>query len=175
LIDVARDRLQSVKLTRVDESAGDLVRAAVAAAGASKEISISSDPEARVWADPDRVLQVLVNLITNAKRYGRSEIQVIAARRGNDVVFAVHDNGPGVPAKFQTGMWERFERGAHKDNASVPGSGIGLSVARDLVLAHGGAITYRTSEILGGACFEFTIPAASNRPAELAQTAKPAS
>jgi len=56
-------------------------------------------------------------------------------------------------------MWGRFERGFHKVNRDVPGSGIGLSVAKDLVTAHGGTIGYRTSELLGGACFAFTIPA----------------
>jgi signal transduction histidine kinase len=168
LIDVARDRLQNVKLNPSDCSAAELVRDAVAAGGGGKNITTSADSNARVWADPDRVLQVLVNLITNAVRYGRSEIQVVARQGRAEVLFAVHDNGAGVPPQFQGNMWERFERGAQKENSSVPGSGIGLSVARDLVKAHGGSITYRTSELLGGACFEFSIPVPKPEPAELA-------
>ena len=66
-IDVARDRLQRVKLNRIDASAYELARDAVASGGGGKNISITADPAARVWADPDRVLQVLVNLIRNAK------------------------------------------------------------------------------------------------------------
>jgi signal transduction histidine kinase len=159
LIDVARDRLQSVKLTRVEYGAADIVREAVATAGGGSGIRIEADPEARIWAEPDRIRQVLVNLITNAVRYGGSEILVTASSNGQLVEFAVHDDGDGVPAKFQSEMWGRFERGSHKDNKSVPGSGIGLSVAKDLVTAHGGTIGYRTSELLGGACFAFTIPA----------------
>ena len=158
LIDVARDRLQNVKLTRVDYGAADIVREAVAASGAGREIRIAAESEARVWAEPDRVRQVLVNLITNAVRYGHSEILVTAARTGGMVTFAVHDDGEGVPPKYQADIWERFERGFHKFNTSEPGSGIGLSVAKGLVTAHGGTIGYRTSELLGGACFEFTIP-----------------
>jgi K+-sensing histidine kinase KdpD len=92
---------------------------------------------------------------------------VTAASVGQFVDFAVHDDGEGVPAKFQSDMWGRFERGMHKDNMSVPGSGIGLSVAKDLVTAHGGTITYRTSELLGGACFAFTIPIPAPDPAGL--------
>jgi signal transduction histidine kinase len=168
LIDVARDRLQSVKLHRIDASASELVRDAVASGGGGKNISITADPAARVWADPDRVLQILVNLITNAIRYGRSEIQVSAKQGNGEVLFAVHDNGAGIPPKFQHAMWDRFERGAHKDDQSVPGSGIGLSVAKDLVTAHGGTILYRTSELLGGACFEFSIPTPKPEPAQLA-------
>ncbi|MGH8928211.1 MAG: sensor histidine kinase [Acidimicrobiia bacterium] len=158
LIDVARDRLQNVKLDRVEYGATDLVREAVAAVGSGKNITIQSDSEARVFADPDRIRQVLVNLLTNAIRYGRSEIQLVVRPRDGSVVFEVHDNGDGVPSKYQGAMWERFERGANKYNANVPGSGIGLSVARDLVCAHGGSIGYRASDVLGGACFEFTIP-----------------
>jgi signal transduction histidine kinase len=99
-----------------------------------------------------------VNLITNAVRYGGSEILVTAARNGQVVEFAVHDDGEGVPSKFQSEMWGRFERRSQKGNMSVPGSGIGLSVARDLVAAHDGTIGYRTSELLGGACFAFSSP-----------------
>lgn len=172
LIDVAQDRLQNVKLNRIDASASDLVREAVASGGGGKNIKVTTDPDARVWADVDRVLQVLVNLITNAIRYGRSEIQVVARKGNGEVLFAVHDNGAGVPPKFQHGMWDRFERGAHKDNSSVPGSGIGLSVAKDLVTAHGGVIAYRTSDLLGGACFEFSIPVPKQDPAELAHAVR---
>jgi hypothetical protein len=164
LIDVARDRLQNVKLTRDDYSAAGLVREAVAATDGAGKVRVETDPEARIWADPDRVRQVLSNLITNAMRYGRSDILVTAVDQGMMVALAVHDNGDGVPAKFQNDMWGRFERGLHREDSSVPGSGIGLSVAKDLVTAHGGTITYRTSEILGGACFEFTIPTPEETP-----------
>jgi len=74
-------------------------------------------------------------------------------------VFSVHDDGDGVPNKYQHTIFERFERGAHKFDSAVGGSGIGLSVGRDLVTAHGGEIRYRPSDLLGGACFEFTLPA----------------
>ena len=156
-----------MKLTRTDVSAAALVRDAVASAGGGKSIKVTADPDARVWADNDRVLQVLVNLITNAIRYGRSEVQVEVRRGNNEVLFAVHDNGAGVPPKFQQKMWDRFERGQHKGNSNVPGSGIGLSVAKDLVTAHGGKISYRPSELLGGACFEFSIPAPKPEAAPL--------
>ena len=168
LIDVARDRLQSVKLNRIDVSASELLRKAVSSGGGGEAINITDDPDLRVWADPDRILQVLVNLITNATRYGDSEIQLVARRGNGEVLFAVHDNGPGIAAKYQHAMWDRFERGAHNDDHSVPGSGIGLSVARDLVTAHGGTISYRTSELLGGACFEFSIPVPKVEPVALA-------
>lgn len=160
LIDVARDRLQNVHLDRVDYGASDLVREAIAAAAAEEKVRTEVDGALSVHADPDRIRQVLANLITNAIRYGGPDILVTVGRRGDDIVFAVHDDGDGVPPKFQSNMWGRFERGEHKGDRKVPGSGIGLSVAKDLVTAHGGSIGYRTSEILGGACFDFTLPEA---------------
>jgi signal transduction histidine kinase len=111
-----------------------------------------------IFADPDRVRQVLVNLIGNAVGYGRTRVAVVARRDNGSVIFSVHDDGDGVPLKHQVAFFERFERGDHTFDISIPGSGIGLSVARDLVTAHGGIILYRSSDLLGGACFEFTIP-----------------
>lgn len=160
LIDVARDRLQNVGLNRLEYGAADIVNEAVAALGTGLGIRTEVDAEAKVWVEPDRIRQVLTNLITNADRYGRSEILVTASVDAGFVVFAVHDNGDGVPTKYQADIWERFERGLHNHDSSKQGSGIGLSVARDLVTAHGGTIEYRTSELLGGACFEFRIPVA---------------
>jgi signal transduction histidine kinase len=162
LINVARDRVQNVQLHRVPYMAAELVREAIATAASNRAVSIEVDPEVSVVVDPDRVRQVLVNLLTNAVRYGRSQIKVVARQEKNGVSFAVHDDGDGVPSKHQTDIWQRFERGAYRHNATVPGSGIGLSVAKDLVIAHGGSIRYRSSDLLGGACFEFTIPVAES-------------
>ncbi|MGH8957800.1 MAG: sensor histidine kinase, partial [Acidimicrobiia bacterium] len=166
LINVARDRLQTVHLHRVPYEAADLVREAIATAAPNRAVSIEAEPDVSVSADPNRVRQVLVNLLTNAIRYGKSQIKVVARQEGTSVLFAVHDDGAGVPTKHQTDIWQRFERGAYRHNATVPGSGIGLSVAKDLVTAHGGVIRYRSSDLLGGACFEFTIPIAQ-RPTVL--------
>jgi signal transduction histidine kinase len=168
LIDVARDRLQNVNLDRVAYNASDIVNEAVATLGSGTGIQVETEnEEALVWADPYRVRQVLTNLMTNALRYGRSEILATSAQTGDFVTFAVHDNGDGVPSKYQADIWDRFERGLHNHDHTKQGSGIGLSVARDLVTAHGGTITYRTSEILGGACFEFTIPSSDSDTADL--------
>jgi signal transduction histidine kinase len=167
LIDVARDRLQNVQLKWSEFSASELVREAVAATGGEGKVMVEADPEARLWADEDRLRQVLVNLITNAMRYGGPNILVTVTREDGMVALAVHDDGDGVPVKFQSAMWGRFERGAHKDNSKVPGSGIGLSVAKDLVTAHGGTIGYRASERLGGACFELVMPASTEQTTSL--------
>jgi len=63
-----------------------------------------------------------------------------------------------VPKKYEQTIWERFERGVNRLNASIPGSGIGLAVVAAITSAHGGSTGYRRSERLGGACFRVVLP-----------------
>lgn len=107
--------------------------------------------------DPHRIQQALVNLLSNARRYGGGRVLVEGRRRGDDVVLAVHDDGPGIPVKWELAIWDKFERGANRYNATQPGSGIGLAMVAAIVAAHGGTRAYRRSELLGGACFEITL------------------
>lgn len=115
------------------------------------------DAEALVRVDPDRMKQALANLMNNAIRYGGDRCLLVARLKGDALVFEVHDNGLGVPIKFQAVVWEQFERGAHRLDATTPGLGIGLSIVQAVVETHDGKADYRTSEVLGGACFSLTI------------------
>lgn len=108
--------------------------------------------------DRDRIHQVLVNLLTNAARYGGPTRLVVAREEAGTLVIEVHDDGEGVPRRYELMIWDRFERGAHRYNATVPGSGIGLALVAMLVKAHGGSVQYRRSERLGGACFAVYLP-----------------
>lgn len=115
------------------------------------------DAETLVRVDPDRMKQALANLMSNAIRYGGDHCLLVAKVKSDDLIFEVHDNGPGVPQKYQTLVWEQFERGAHRLDATTPGLGIGLSIVEAVVASHGGRADYRVSERLGGACFSLTI------------------
>lgn len=116
------------------------------------------DAEVRVRLDPDRVRQALSNLVTNALRYGRNRCLIVARVDGEDLLLEVHDDGEGVPTRFESLIWEHFERGAHRLDSTTPGLGIGLSIVRAVAESHGGKAGYRRSERLGGACFTITIP-----------------
>lgn len=122
-------------------------------------LMIARDVE--VTIDGERIGQALVNLLTNARRYGRGACTLVAATKGSDAVFEVHDDGPGVPVRHQVTMWEQFERGAHRLDASTPGVGVGLAITRAILHSHGGTAGYRASELLGGACFVLTVPSAA--------------
>lgn len=116
------------------------------------------EPYLEVVADHRRMVQVLRALFENALRYGNGKILVVAKRGKVGRVIEVHDNGSGVPSRYEKVIWERFERGEHELNAKVPGSGLGLAVVRSIVRAHGGETRYRPSERLGGACFVIELP-----------------
>ncbi len=161
MIDLTRGKTSSVRLDLRQQSVTRVLERAVRALPAASQdrVTIDADPHLTVDADRDRLHQIMVNLLTNAVRYGKHRILVRVIQDGGDVLFQVHDDGPGVPKRFEAAIWQRFERGAHRRGSSVDGLGIGLPIARALVEAHGGTITQHRSDVYGGACFEFTIPA----------------
>jgi len=107
--------------------------------------------------DAHRIEQVLLNLLENAARHtpegGRVDLRV--GRQGTDVLVSVCDTGSGIPEQDLGRVFERFYRA---DTARQSGSaGLGLSIARALVEAHGGRI-WAENRPEGGACFSFTLP-----------------
>lgn len=111
-----------------------------------------------IWADSDRIKEVLLNLIDNALKYGVSEngkIEVEASASGEIVEIEVRDNGPGIPADELPFVFERFFRGGSKK--VVDGTGLGLAIVREIVTAHKGSISIR-SNTGEGTCFTVKIP-----------------
>jgi two-component system, NtrC family, sensor histidine kinase KinB len=111
-----------------------------------------------VMADRDQVERVIVNLITNAIRATESggEIHVDAAGRHGYVTISVRDTGRGIPHDYLGQVFEPF---VQVPNAPVGGAGLGLSISRRIVEAHGGQITV-SSELGQGTTFTFTLPIA---------------
>lgn len=159
LIMLARGTEGEVRLEIEPVAMTDLVATSIHAAGVS---SVSTDVSCPVdligFVDPARVQQVLVNLLTNAARYGGPQRLVRIEAVGPDLLLEVHDNGDGVPRRFELRIWDRFERGPNRLNAITPGSGIGLAIVQAIATAHGGSVGYRQSEDLGGACFFVVLP-----------------
>ena len=128
---------------------------------ARRELRVRAEPGIYAIADPDRLLQVLTNLVTNAVRHtGESARIILAARSENGrVLVSVSDDGTGIPPTELPHVFERFYRGG-KERASAPdGSGLGLAIARSLVNAMDGSI--RVESAPGdGTMFEITLPAA---------------
>ena len=121
-------------------------------------IDVEVDPRLVGYFDSDRLQQVMANLVINAVRYGGGRVLITAYSAGPDLVIEVHDDGEGVPRKFELAIWEQFERGVHRLNSTVPGSGIGLAIVEMVVRRHGGIAKYERSKRLGGSCFKITLP-----------------
>ncbi len=110
-----------------------------------------------VEADPVRIAQVVGNLLANALRQtpagGTVSVSAAPDPRSGGVVVAIRDSGPGFPADLLPRAFDRFAKGTDS-----PGAGLGLAIARDLVVAHGGTIEARNLP-QGGAEVRFTLPA----------------
>jgi two-component system phosphate regulon sensor histidine kinase PhoR len=146
----------------------DLARATVAGLAARAEardlaLRVESGPHIpQVMADPDRIQQVLVNLLDNAIKYSRSgrTVQVrVASDSGEQVRIEVRDEGIGIPAAELPRIGERFYRADRARSRSEGGSGLGLAIAQALVHAHGGRL-WLESEEGNGTVVTFTLPAA---------------
>lgn len=118
-----------------------------------------------VLADPDRLEQVLVNLLANAVRYSPpgSTVTVTAREHSDQAVVTVADNGPGIPPQDLPHIWERFYRVEKSRAQEHGGTGLGLAIVKNLVEAMHGEVNVHS--VLGkGSVFSFTIPLAKRRP-----------
>ena len=107
--------------------------------------------------DPDRIDQVVTNLVSNAVKYGGgSPIEVGVADRGTRAAFWVEDRGEGIPPEHRQRIFERFERGESDRNHSG-GLGLGLWIVREIVHAFGGEIDVE-SEVGEGSTFHVLLP-----------------
>jgi len=113
-------------------------------------------------ADPDRLRQVLSNLIDNAIKYGRTDgSTVLQAQTRTDgfLEVSVRDDGPGIPPEAQARIFERFFRVDKARSREQGGTGLGLSIVKHVVQAHGGEV--RVASAPGrGTTFTVTLPAA---------------
>lgn len=113
-----------------------------------------------IFADPDRVDQVLINLLTNALRYTPGGGMVVVRGRAEDdhVVVSVEDSGIGIAPEHLPHLFERFYRVDKSRARASGGSGVGLTIARHLVYAQGGEMWAESAGIGQGARFSFTLP-----------------
>lgn len=115
-----------------------------------------------VTCDRDALAQVLVNLLSNAEKYsgGRKEIRIELRQRSEPLPFAevnVLDRGLGVPRGCEVKVFEQFYRAHDALNSGIQGSGLGLTLARQIARAHGGDVAYEPREG-GGSCFSLRLP-----------------
>lgn len=121
-------------------------------------VDIPTEP-VPVDADPVRVSQIAVNLISNALRYAPSGLVTVSLTlvAPDEALLEVRDEGPGISPEAQRHLWEMFYRAPEVRSASIKGTGIGLALVKQLTEAHGGKV-YVASRLGHGAAFQVHLP-----------------
>ncbi len=104
------------------------------------EVRLADVPPARVLADPDRLAQIVENLVGNALRYGEAPVDISVEREGRTTTIVVRDAGPGISDEMRPKLFQRFATG------SKGGTGLGLYIVRELARAQGGDASYRPDD-----------------------------
>jgi len=165
LLDVRRLELNQLKFNNISVDADQLVNTVIeimtpnAEKVGSKLITQVQKP-IKVTCDPDRMVQVLTNLIKNSIKFVPEQkgiIEIGVKEDGNEVLFSIKDNGIGIPKDMQEGLFKKFYQVDTSTRRKSEGSGLGLAICRGIVEGHGGRI-YVESDTGKGATFYFTLP-----------------
>jgi len=166
LLDVSRITTGKLRLNtkvsgvaEVMEAAADAVRPAADAKGVELLVEPPSPPQ-RIVADPDRLQQVIWNLIANAVKFtpARGHVKVDAAQVGAHVQIRVSDSGVGIAPEFLPFVFDRFRQADATSTRSHGGLGIGLTIVRHIVEMHGGTVSAQSRGEGHGSVFTITLP-----------------
>ena len=161
VLDLSRIEAGQTELRREPIDAGDLMHgceAIVRGLAESKAVRLdvqSPDPPVLLYVDERRIAQVACNLLSNALKFTPHAGRVVfrAQRQGDEAVFSVTDQGPGIPSQYSERIFEQFFRVP----SDQEGTGLGLALARQLVELHGGRVWLDNGQA-GGCCFSFALP-----------------
>jgi PAS domain S-box-containing protein len=163
-------RMQRVVMAEVLETAVESTRNQIEALGHELVVDIRAH-DLVVEADPDRLVQVFANLLTNGAKYTErgGRIQITLERQGQEAVVMVADNGIGIPEKSIGEVFEMFSQLGNRPSHAEGGLGIGLALVHRLVQMHGGAVTAGSAGVGKGSTFTIRLPAQAVAPASRPQ------
>lgn len=163
LLDLSQLEAGVLRLRRAPVQPSRLVRSVVRQIaerthGVSVQVELPQ-PLPTISADGDRVEQVLLNVLDNARKFAPSGsvITVRAEPQSDSIMFSVRDEGPGIPPLDRERIFERFYQGTPPANGVAHGTGLGLAICKSLVEAHGGRI-WVDEQVRHGAQINFTLP-----------------
>jgi signal transduction histidine kinase len=133
-------------------------------------VSVDAPGEVLVEADPDRIMQAVANLVGNALQHGSADrpVDVAIRRRGHEALVSVHNFGPPIAPASAASIFDPFKRGGAATAGAMRGSvGLGLFIARQITVAHGGDVAV-DSDAARGTTFTLTLPALQVTPRDLA-------
>lgn len=168
LLDVSRIITGKMRVETVTTNVRAAVESAMvvvepAAKGKDITISVEGDLSIALEADPDRLKQILWNLLANAVKYTPNGGSVVfeSRREGGEAVLTVRDTGQGIPAEFLPHVFDRFSQAENIVTRTFFGLGLGLSIVRHLVELHGGTVSAQSEGEGRGATFTVRLPAAA--------------
>ncbi len=156
VLDAARIQSGRLELTPGPCAVGPLVNDALSSILDSADVIVDIPADLVVMADHTRAVQVLVNLLSNALKYGSSPIVMTARTDGDVGAICVEDAGPGVPDDFVAELFEPFSQASRGERREARGTGLGLYLSRELALAMDGDIRY--SRVDGVTRFGLRLP-----------------
>jgi signal transduction histidine kinase len=123
--------------------------------------------------DGKRIHQVLDNIINNAVKYSNAgtEINLSVRTVEKEMLFSITDYGVGIPEKDLTNLFQRMFHPAHLQKMGTGGAGLGLSISKGLIEAHGGKIWIESKERVGTRCY-FTLPIENKHETNKAESSK---
>lgn len=162
MLTLARSDEHGLAAARRPVDLDDVVLAEVRRLRASTGLRIDASAvgAARIDGDPALIAGLVRNLVDNAARHASAAIAVELAESAGEIVLAVDDDGDGIPAAERERVFDRFVRLDDARARESGGSGLGLSIVREIATAHGGGVTV-TQSALGGARFVVRLPASS--------------
>jgi PAS domain S-box-containing protein len=145
---------------RLAKEVAEVLRAVAAEKLIAVDVISPADP-VQIWADRDKVVQILMNLISNAVKFTPrgGEVKILIDDSERDwVKFSVTDTGPGIPAEEAAKIFDKFYQIARANDSTAKGTGLGLAITRALVEMHGGRVWIEPAS-KEGSVFSFTLPA----------------
>ena len=166
LLDLSVLEAGQVHLNLQRVSLGAVIGRALAATstGEGRSLAILRDPareDVAIVTDADRLAQVFINLIANARKYcdaAQPQLRIWVSKRAGRLLIDFVDNGPGIPEASQAVIFEKFSR--LSDQQKAGGAGLGLAICREIMDKLGGAVTYLPGQ--GGTGFRVTLPLPEN-------------
>jgi PAS domain S-box-containing protein len=165
-IDAGRMRLEpeQVQITEIVREACESVAETIRERGLTLTIQ-EAESVPMIYGDRNRLIQVMVNLLSNAYRYTPSGGEIVVSVEGTaqTITVRVADTGIGIAPEDQERIFERFYRADHEVVQQQAGTGLGLSIVKSLVEMHGGELTLQSAPNKGST-FGFTLPTKPNQP-----------
>ncbi|HVU76340.1 MAG TPA: ATP-binding protein [Gaiellaceae bacterium] len=164
LLFVSRLDANGLQMQFADVSIDEVVRECIESSSAlarSRDIELAVDLDGvpPVWADKERLAQLVMNLVSNAIKFtpDGGRVDTRTAVEGGRAVIEVRDTGIGIPEAEIPRLFQRFFRSSTATEQAIPGTGLGLVISKAIAEAHGGRITL-TSEAGKGSCFRVELP-----------------